>query len=203
MNMFSTQSVNEYLDDSTKRSKMGMGIHSNCFLESVEISKTKTGIEFMEFIFAKKDEPTYINQRIWFPNENPKAFGDETPEQALQREVNSKLAHIIKIMKCFMSEKEAEITANSFGEFCAIAKSKIEKKSFKDQPVYLKVIFDKDGIYTQFPRFPNYIQKQEEEKECKLKFSKWEKENRCTAAEVKAPEGDDPLNGMDATALPF
>ena len=203
MNMFSTQNVNEYLDSSTKRSKLDMGIHSNCYLESVEISKSKSGNEFMEFIFDKKDEASYINQRIWFPNDNPKAFNDETPEEALQREVNSKLAHIVKIMKCFVSDKNAEITATTFAEFCEIAKAKIEKSSFKEQALYLKVIYDKDGIYTQFPRFPNYIQKQEEGKDCKLKFSTWEKENRCTPANVQGPEGDNPINSVDDSDLPF
>ena len=202
--MFSTKAVNEYIDDSSKRAKMGMGIHSNCVLESVEIAKTKTGIDFMEFIFVKKEDNSFMNQRVWFPNGNVKPYEGETKEEALQREINSKLAHIVKILKCFVStEKGAEINAASFEEFCAVARDKILKTKFKDTPVYLKVTYDKDGIYTEFPRFPNYIQVIKEGEPCKLKFSTWEKENRCTSAAITIPENDNPLANANDDDLPF
>lgn len=203
MGIYNTKAVSEYIDDSSKRSKMSVGVHSNCFLESMEIAKSKSNVEYMEFNFVKKEDNTVMNQRVWFPNADPRPFEGETPEQALQREVNSKLAHVVKIMKCFISEKEAEISAGSFGEFCQIAKAKIEKTAYKNQPLYLKVIYDKEGLFPQFPNFPNYIQKQVEGQECKVKMSNWELENRCTPAQiVEAPKGNNTLNS-DTDDLPF
>jgi hypothetical protein len=203
MSIYNTKSVNDLIEDSTKRSKMGVGIHSNCNLESIEIAKTKANVDYMEFIFVKKEDNTFMNQRIWFPNPNPKPFDGETPEQALEREIKSKLSHVVKILKTFVSEKDAEINANSFGEFCSIAKARIEKTNFKNQPVYLKVIYDKDGVFTQFPTFPNYIQKQVEGQECRIKMSAWELENRCTPAKInEAPKGSGTINAEDDD-LPF
>lgn len=200
MSIFNTKSANEVLGDPSKRSRMSVGIHSNCYLDTVEIAKSKSNVDFMDFIFVKKDDNSTTTQRIWFPNGNPQPVNGESPEQALEKEIKGKLAHIVKIMNCFVN-KDSDINAGSFMEFCEIAKSKIEKSGYKTQPVYLKLIYDKDGIFTQFPKFPNYIQKQVDGEPCMIEISKWEKENRMTAAEIKAPKEDNPL--IDTSELPF
>jgi hypothetical protein len=198
---FSSKKANEYLKTNSKRSRIKPGIHTGVYLEDVKVTKTVNGKPFMEFIFYKKDSNEVAPKRVWFPSEKPYIREGETEDQARQREVNENLSHILTILECYVSSDEAQIEAGSFQEFCEIAKTKLLASDYADIPVRLKLTYDADGIYTAFPKYPNYIERDIEEKPISLYFSKWELENRMTPADSITENTDSSIVVEDE--LPF
>lgn len=206
---FSTKQAKENLQANSKRTRLSPGIHTGVYLENVEITETVNGKPYMEFMFVKKETNEVAPKRVWFPSDKPYIKDGEDENQAKQREVNEALGHIVTILECFVPSDEAEITAGSFKEFCEVAAGKIKGSSFEDTPVRLKLLYDAAGVFTEFPRFPNYIERDVPGTEIKLKFSKWELANRMTPSEEsEAPKDNSSsiLNGKteDKTDdLPF
>lgn len=162
-------------------SKIPVGIHTNCTVESVVL-----GDKFFDINF-KNDVGEVHNKRLWAPNGNyPKKLDDgtiETKEMAVTREEVNNLAHVIKLIHIFLGDEG--ISKFPALEYEAFLKKAVEVLTPKlsTQTVNLKLIYDADGMYSTFGNFPDYMERHIEGVEPNLKFSKWELENRFTKKE--------------------
>lgn len=167
-----------------KGSKIPFGIHSNCKVKSLEF---KAG-EYTDINF-EDSEGRYHNKRLWYPNGKylqtiklpDGTTKEETTDEAMLREGNERLAHIVKLLHIFLSESElANFPRNlNYDQFTDQA-IKLLTPKLASKKVNLKLIYDSEGMYSVFGNFPDYIETFVEGEEPKLQFSNWEKENRCT-----------------------
>lgn len=167
-----------------KGNKIPFGIHSNCSVKSVEF---KAG-EYTDINF-EDSEGRYHNKRLWYPNGKypqqitlaDKSTREETTEEALRREGNERLAHVVKLMHIFLDANDlANFPKNlDYDKFTEQAIKMLTSK-LGAKKVNLKLIYDSEGMYSVFGNFPDYIEEHVPNQEPKLEFSKWEKENRCT-----------------------
>ena len=197
------KTAKETLKSNTKRTRLKPGIHTGVYLEEAKVTETANGKPFLEFMFVKKDSNEIAPKRVWFPSEKPYLREGETEEQAAQREINEALGHIVTILECYVSSDESEIVASSFAEFCDIAVQRIMASSFEELPVRLKLIYDSDGKFTAFPRFPNYIERDVVDKPVNLYFSKWELANRMTPAVEETMSAESNSSIVVSDELPF
>jgi len=182
-----------------RTAKLPVGIHSDINLDKVEVSKTANGYEYIEFLFKQKESGEEARQRIFFPNGDARQFDDETPQEANQRDVNQRLAHVIVITETLNANKDCNIEAKTFAEFCNKA-AEVAMKG-KDTTVRLKLVPNSKG-YTDFPKYPNYIENQDLTKETRLRFSEKELQR---ISDLAAPKSDNPLidTAKPAADLPF
>ena len=191
----------------SRNSKFGAGIQENAELTEVTLGETQSGKKFLDFIFTRKETQEFHNKRVWYPGDTPRVRDGETEAQAAQREVNEALEHIISIVETYLPSDKAAIMANNFEDFCKKAQKKL-KGHFEGKKVRVKILYDQNGVYTQFAKFPPYVELQLEGQRSRLKISRWEQENRMTPAD--GPSTDLPFTNSndlgpvaDADDLPF
>ena len=164
-------------------SKIPFGIHSNCKVTSIDFNPA----EYLDINF-EDSEGRFHNKRLWkpsgkFPAEVQLPDGTkrkETTAQALEREEALNLSHLIKLIHIFLGEAEIErFPALEYDAFIKRAINLLEP-SLATKQVKLKLIYDTEGMYSTFGKFPDYIELHQEGKEPTLEFSNYEKSNRCT-----------------------
>ena len=187
-NPFNTKQIKE-VSKTNNRSKLGFGIHDDCVMSAVEVGVTSSGSQYIDLIFERPATNEWNNKRIWYPSDDAKPRDGETQEEANNRDITQRLEHIVAVMDVYLTDKESEVQATTFDEFCQKAVRALGNK-FVGVPVRLKLTYDKDGIYSEFPRFPGYVERQIEGSPTRLKFSKWELENRCTPSD--GPDSNSP-----------
>lgn len=200
--MFSSKVIREEISTQSV-SKLKPGIHDNCYLDKFEMDKTQTGSEYCDIHYKRPESNETIYKRVWFPKPDaPYQRDGESAQEAHQRENREFLSHVVLATDAILSGSEKDINAKTLKEFVTIAEQRTSKVRDK-QPLRLKVIYDSDGIYSELPRFANYVEAQIEGVKQKLSFSKWELENRMTASTIQAPASDDAVTKEDSDDLPF
>lgn len=109
----------------------------------------------------------------------------ETPQQAFARAEKEYLAHIVKHLHIFLNDEEFNtFAAADIKSFTQKAADLLNAR--KDTcTLNLKLIYDRDGVFSVFGKYPDYVEKHEEGKEPTLQFTKYEREQRCTPATAK------------------
>jgi hypothetical protein len=187
---FNSKTIREAIKSTESRVKLLPGIHDNIYFEKFDLGKTQAGQDYVDVVYGQKDSSSYIYKRVWFPADEPRVKEGETKEEARSREANDALSHIVLVTDLLLAGKDADIEAKTFDEFVKKAEDKTAKVR-DNQPLRIKVIYDSDGVYSDLPRFANYLERQIEGVAPKLRFTKWELENRMTPAKVvNAPKTD-------------
>lgn len=152
--------------------KIPFGIHTNCVVTSVVKGDNYVDINFED------SEGRSHNKRLWEPNGKYPKQG-ETSDQAIERESLENLAHVVKILHIFLGENNLDaVEAKTYDGFVEKA-IKLVTPKLASKKVNLKLIYDAEGIYSTFGKFPDYIEENTGEAP-KIDFTKWEKENRST-----------------------
>jgi len=164
-------------DLASTATKIPVGIHTNVAVTSVVKGDNYVDINFED------PEGRKHNKRLWAPNGNYPVTKDgvtETTAQALTREEGARLAHIVKLLHIFLGEEGlAKFPALDYEPFVDRAIKELTPK-LSTKKVNVKLIYDSDGMYSVFGNFPDYIEEYVENQAPKLKYSKWELENRVT-----------------------
>lgn len=192
-------SAKDLFNDGPKGSKIGYGIHSEVSVASIGRKETPNKNKFIEIVFEK--DGSTIQKTLWEPKGNYPQ-DDETQDEAVSRESKENLRHIAKLLGIFLPPEQLESFPNlDYQNFIDKAIATLTPY-LKTKKVNLKVIYDKDGVYTELGRFPDYVELHEVGKEPTLKFSPYEIQNRSTAKAKAAVEkktsledllGDSPL----------
>ena len=177
--------------------KIPYGIHTNCEVVSVE-----RGDRFVDINF-KDSENRIHNKRLWDANGNyprtDKNGVTETKQEALEREERTNLSHLLLLMYIFNGrEAITNLPKLDYNDMVDRIIKEITPK-LKTKKVNLKLIYDSENKYAEFPRFPGevnkegkivggYVEEYIEGEAPTLTFSKWELENRAgTAKNDSAP----------------
>lgn len=126
-------------------SYMPVGINENVFLKEVNVKKSTTNKDFIEFVFSNESGQT-VKMSEW---KNEKNMWIKTDED-LQARDNQQFGRILQIVKCFYNEIEDK-ELNSFAEMINWVKGKLEQyinSNLPKNPLRLKVIYDKNGYTT-------------------------------------------------------
>lgn len=171
--------------------KIPVGIHSNCVVKSIEVTD-----KFVDLNFEDSDK-RHHNKRLWepkgsYPIEITQADGTkkkETTAEALAREERLNMSHLVKLAHIFLSESEADklgavyekylAKTATYKDFVETASSLLNSK-LTSKKVNLKVIYDSDGVYSEFGRYPDYIEEYTEGQEPTLAYTPYEVSNRIT-----------------------
>lgn len=147
-------------------SKIPVGIQSG-----VSFNGLVRDQEWWDIKFSKDGQQ--LHKRLFDPTGSYQ-FDDETPEQALEREMEANLRHAANLAHVIVGEKASEIEAPDYHAFMkAIADAVNPHKGFL---VNLKVIPDRKLKYPDLGKYPNYLERHQEGVESKLKYSKKELE---------------------------
>jgi hypothetical protein len=160
-----------YTEDLSRgSSKIPVGIHTNCFLTGIEVSSDFIDINF------KDSEGRVNNKRLWAPK-GKYPNKDESVAEAITREERENLAHLTKLVHIFLGK---EALSKFSGEYLAIATNvaKQLKPKMESKKLNLKLILDKDGVYSEFGRFADYVEESIEGQAPTLFFTKYEEDNR-------------------------
>lgn len=179
--------LDDLLADSGKGTKIPCGIHTDVSVSSISRKKTPKGNEFIEIVFSKGDAS--IQKALWEPK-GSYLEKEETTEQALAREARLNLSHIAKLLKLYLTpEQLANFPNLGYHNFMdkAIA---ILTPLLPTKKVNLKVIYDKEGVYTDLGKYPDYMELYQEGVEPTLAFTDFEIQNRTTSKEKKADGGN-------------
>jgi hypothetical protein len=200
--MFSSKTIREEVAQQSQ-TKLKPGIHDNVYFEKFDSGETESGSSYVDIYFTRPESNESIYKRLWYPKPDaPYKRDGESDDQARSREAKEFLSHIVMLTDAILSGNDKEINAKTLEQFVQIAEQRLAKVR-KDQPLYLKVIYDSDGIYSELPRFANYVQAQIEGVKRKLSYTRWEKENRMTPSTVTPPTGDDVVDNPEGDDLPF
>lgn len=172
-------------------SRIPVGIHENCKVSSVEV-----GERWIDFNY-EKDGATN-NKRVWFSTPDKVWTRDgESKEQAFERSKKEDLAHVTKHLHIFLTEEEFEnFEAKTYEEFMNKAAAILEDKLDRTT-VNLKLIYDKEGMYSEFGRYPDYIEEYVEGEKPTLYYTKYELQNRTTPAANSVATNNDTVVGTD------
>lgn len=175
----------------TKGSRIPVGIHENCTVKSITV-----GERYIDFNY-EKDGATN-NKRVWFTTADKVWTRDgESKEAAFERSKREDLAHVTKHLHIFLTEDEfGDFEAKTYEEYinkaAAILEDKLDRKK-----VNLKLCYDKEGMYSEFGRFPDYIEEYKEEQKPTLYFTPYEQKHRLKAATNSVATSDAPVVGTD------
>lgn len=169
-------------DLSSSGSKIPMGIHTNCSLESVEKGETFYDVNF------KDSENRVHNKRLWqpkglYPRKDKDGAITETAAEALAREERENMRLIVKLLHIFLGEEGLTVGASSYEEFMAKAAAILNQKA-SSKKLNLKLIYDSAGVYSTFGNFVDYVEEYVEGQEPTLHFTPWELANRMERKEV-------------------
>lgn len=154
--------------------KLPAGLHAKCKVSF------DFGDNFMEVIFT--NDQGYQNKRFWIPDPNKEKYDERK---------SATLSEFISFMKIFSPEEEVlELKAPDIMSFFKAGAALIQDDLCE---VNIKVIPDRDGVYSEIPRY-GWIERYRENFPMGLQFSKWELENRINRkSPVAPPQTDEPL----------
>ncbi len=122
---------------------MPVGINDDVVLKNVEIKKSPTGLDYIEFIFADKNGRE-VTMTEW---QNKKNMWIKTDED-LQHRDDIQFGRIMQILNCYI-DTMPEVELESFASMIAWVESKLNSIANRsDVKLRLKVIYDKNG-YTR------------------------------------------------------
>lgn len=134
---------------------MGVGIHENCEMTSIEYKKTDKGSEFIAFYFENelKEKLSHTEWRVQ-PTKDINTMSDKEAKIYFSL-VNGQIRRINAIATTFISEDEfRKVKGNTFEEFCVNTIATIGN-SYKGVKVRIKVVYDKRN-FTALPSYTNY-----------------------------------------------
>lgn len=174
--------------------KIPVGIHKNCKITEVVHVKD----EYTDICF---EDPTggVHNKRLWSPKGNyPRdiklpdgSTQKETLTQAKEREAQSNLLHIVKVLHIVAPDASKNIEGSYDDVIQKVIK--VTKPLLPNVRVNLKLIYDAEGKYSTFGKFPDYIETYVEGEEPTLKYTAYEIEKGLSDApkEKKVVKDDD------------
>jgi hypothetical protein len=134
---------------------MGVGIHENSELVSLEYKKTEKGSEFFAFYFENdlKEKLSHTEWKVTLK----KDLNDMNEKESKMyfSLVTGQIKRINAIVTTFISEEQfRQVKGNTFEEF-ALNTIKALGDSYKGVKVRIKVIYDKRN-FTALPSYTNY-----------------------------------------------
>jgi hypothetical protein len=179
--------------------KIPVGIHSKVKITSVEVADSYFDINFDK-------EGLKHNIRKWEPNDKypltVNVDGEqvtETPEQTIDRKIKENLGPLNKALKVLATEEEQEDIKKrkyeSYEEYIKALAKFINKRIMDNERnkthkyVNIKLIYDKDGMYSVFPRY-GYMEEYKEGMEPTLKYSDYEIKNSITPKSRNVKDDD-------------
>lgn len=127
----------------TGSSYIEAGINNNIILKEVNVKKSPTNKDFIEFVF--EDENGKVATMTEWKNE--KNMWIKTDED-LQRRDDLQFGRILQVIRCYL-ETIPEATFDSFNGMINWAKTTLDNIQEKEkQPLRLKVVYDKNN-YTK------------------------------------------------------
>jgi hypothetical protein len=200
---FSFNSKAAKAEQKQRRERMTVGIQENAYLEKVELGVHEaTSSKYMDIVYVRKDNDTESLKRMWWPSDSPYQREGETKDQAIQREINDKIRTMSSILECYMSLEEAEINASSFDDYVSKFKARLDSKKFNEIPVRVKLIWDTAFEYPEISKYGNWVERQIQDVPTKLRYTKYEQENRLNPDKVEKPKSDSTILD-DTKDLPF
>lgn len=175
-------------------SYMAAGINENVNLKEVNVKKSPTGLDFIEFIFENEAGQT-VSMTEW---KNNKGLYTKTDED-LQKADNAQFGRILQIIRSYM-ETIPDAELNSFSEMINWAKATLDAVADKsNKKLRLKVVYDKNnyavvsknGIFVE----PMSIAKEESQ----IKQFKRDNFERTIVADKEDATTADPLASMTST----
>lgn len=161
--------ANRLMEDTGEGLKIPVGIHGD-----VNFLGLKKDSTWWDILFVRPSTRQTIHKRLFQPRGefvNP----DETPQEALEREMDTNLKHVVHLLREFLGdENTAQLEAPDYDSFMEMSADYLNQ--FIGEQVWLKVIPDKKGKYPDLGRYPNYVERYVDGVECKLKFTKKELE---------------------------
>ena len=149
--------------------KIPVGIHGD-----VNFLGLKQDQSWWDILFVKPTTRQTIHKRLFQPK-GEYVQPDETPQDALERDMDNNLKHVVHLLSEFLGkENTATLEAPDYDAFMEMAAEYLDQ--FIGERVWLKVIPDKKGKYPDLGRYPNYVERFYDGEETKLKFSKKELE---------------------------
>lgn len=175
-------------------SYMSAGINENVNLKEVNVKKSPTGLDFIEFIFENEAGQT-VSMTEW---KNNKGLYVKTDED-LQRADNAQFGRILQIVKSYM-ETLPDAELNSFAEMINWVKSTLDAVADKDsKKLRLKVIYDKNN-YTVVSKNGIFVEPMTVAKEdSQIKQFKRDHFERTIVAD-KEDANNDPLSAANPLA---
>jgi hypothetical protein len=134
---------------------MGVGIHENSELTSIEYKKTDKGSEFIAFYFENelKEKLSHTEWRVQ-PTKNIETMSEKDAKIYLSL-VTSQIRRINAIATTYVSEDTfRKVKGNTFEEFCLNVIACIGE-TYKGVKVRIKVVYDKRN-FTALPSYTNY-----------------------------------------------
>ena len=165
--------------------KIPVGIHSKCEVTSVEKGDQGKGIYYD--INFKDSEGRFNNKRLWAPKGSYPQDG-QSPEEAKKAEEILNISHVLKLVHIFLGDAGIKAIPDlDYQEMMDTMVSKLTPEVLAKEKVNLKLIYDTDGQWSVFGKFPDYVEKFVEGQEPKIKYSSYEISNRCTAKPAAKP----------------
>lgn len=106
----------------------------------------------------------------------------ETPLQTFARAEKEFLAHVVKHLKIFLTDNEFNVFAAQDAKQFATKAAEMLNERKSSKKVNLKLIYDTDGVFSVFGKYPDYIEEYVEGVEPTLQYSKYEMDKRMTPA---------------------
>lgn len=158
----------------TSKKKLPVGLHAKCAVTF------EFGDNYLEAIFT--NDQGYQNKRFWIP--------DPAKEKYEERK-ESTLTDFISFLKIFSTEED--VLQLKAPDIMSFFKEGVKLVTPDLCEVNVKVIPDRNGEYTELPRF-GWIERYRENFPIGLSFSRWELENRINKpSPVGTPKTDEPL----------
>lgn len=134
--MYSTKTAT-VINTESNGTYMPVGINDNITLKEVNVKKSPTNKDFIEFIFENAQGQS-VKMTEW---KNEKNMWIKTDEE-LQRRDDQQFGRIMQILTCRYGTEVPDTTINSFAEMINWVKSMLPEQVTN---LRLKVIYDKNG----------------------------------------------------------
>lgn len=187
--MYNAKSNSEMMPTGTTGKKIPYGIHTNCSLSSVNVTDS-----YMDFNYEDPEGRVH-NKRVWFPDPTkpPTPKDGESVAEAIQRDGQERAQHITLHLKHINPGDDSwmAVSGASLKAYADNAKRYLDLYK-GDGKINLKLTLDKDLQWSEFSRFPTYLERFVDGQEPNLRFSAWELENRSPKA-APSPSNDSPV----------
>lgn len=122
---------------------MPVGINEDVILKEVNVKKSTTNKDFIEFVFSNEQGQT-ATMTEW---KNEKNMWIKTDED-LQKRDDQQFGRILQILNCFYPDGVEEANISTFAEMINWVSNKLPSTLTADKKLRLKVIYDKKGYTT-------------------------------------------------------
>lgn len=189
-------------------SYMPVGINENVTLKEVNVKKSPTNKDYIEFTFVN-EEGKEAKMSEW---KNEKNMWIKTDED-LQNRDNQQFGRILQIINCF-HESVPEASFSTFAEMINWVKTMLDPMIASKKSLRLKVIYDKNG-YTTISTYGMFVEPTTVAKEdSQIKLFKRDLLERPIVADVEPatdplannisiPETENINHASDGSDLPF